>query len=89
MKAKRLGSKPRSMLTQPNGPGHAGIGDRQDRLGGLGGRETQLRADMGVDGARGGLHIEPGELAADGIVGVDAAEHHVCVGHGRAVLPPP
>ena len=65
---------------------HARVGDLDDRLGGCLHVEPERLADMSADRALRGIEVEPGELAADRPIRIDAAEHDMGVGQGRALV---
>ena len=68
---------------QPNGAGHARVGDAHDSRRGRGDVETERSADMGRDRAFRAADIERPEAAAERARGIDAAEHELGIGQRR------
>ncbi len=71
---------------QADGAGHAGVGDPDDGLGRLHHVEAERASDVRRDGALRRLDVEARKLAADRALGVDAAEHDMRIGEGRALV---
>ena len=66
--------------------GHARISDPDDRFRRLHDIEAERFADMGQDRALCGFDIETCELAADRLVGIDAAHDDMRVSQGRTLI---
>ena len=89
--AKRHRSKAFRIMTplnrdQANGACHFRIGDANDRLGGLFHRNPERPGNVPVDGGGGRLAVQPCQLVADRVAGVDAAQNQIGVRDGRAVI---
>ena len=69
-----------------DGLDHGLAGEGEDRRGGLLHRLAQ-RLRQRRDGTAGGIHVERHAPAEEG-VGVDVAEHHGGIGHGRRIAAP-